>query len=264
MSQTITQVDAFADKPFAGNPAAVCLLPERRDSSWMQLVAREINLSETAFLTLRNHGHGYDLRWFTPLMEVDLCGHATLASAHVLWEQGQLDTDETAAFQTRSGELTAKRRGEWIEMNFPAMPASPVSSREEIEAALGFKPIYAGQTRFDYLVEVESEDEVRGFSPDVTKIARLQARGLIVTSRASRSGYDFVSRFFAPAAGIDEDPVTGSAHCSLGPYWKDRLGRDDLVGYQASARGGFVRTRCEGDRVLLSGQAITVMRGELC
>jgi PhzF family phenazine biosynthesis protein len=262
MGQIITQVDAFADRPFTGNPAAVCLLTEPRDASWMQLVAREMNLSETAFLTPRNRG--YDLRWFTPVTEVDLCGHATLASAHVLWEQGQLHQDETAVFQTRSGELTAQKRGEWIEMNFPATPAHPIPAREEVEAALGLKVIYVGRTRFDYLVEVENEDAVRSLRPDVTKIGRLETRGLSVTSRASRAGYDFVSRFFAPAEGIDEDPVTGSAHCALGPYWKDRLGRDDLVGYQASARGGFVRTRCEGDRVLLSGQAITVMRGELC
>lgn len=262
MGQAITQVDAFADKPFAGNPAAVCLLAEPREASWMQMVAREMNLSETAFLTRRNGG--YDLRWFTPLVEVDLCGHATLASAHVLWEQGHLDPRQTAVFRTRSGELTAKKSGCWIEMNFPATPATPISSKQSIEEALALKVKFAGRSRFDHLVEVESESDVRNLSPDFTKIGRLETRGLIVTSRASSAGCDYVSRFFAPAAGVDEDPVTGSAHCSLGPYWKDRLGRDDLVGYQASARGGFVRTRCEGDRVLLSGQAITVMRGELC
>jgi PhzF family phenazine biosynthesis protein len=263
MRQAITQVDAFANRPFAGNPAAVCLLPEAREADWMQLVAREMNLSETAFLVKRDRG-GYDLRWFTPLVEVDLCGHATLASAHVLWEQGNLAVSETAVFDTRSGELVARKKDAWIEMNFPSTPASPVVSREEFEAAIGWKVVYAGQTRFDYFVEVECEDAVRRVRPDFARMAQFDARGLIVTSRASRPGYDYVSRFFAPAAGIDEDPVTGSAHCALGPYWRDRLGRDDLVGYQASARGGFVRTRCEGDRVLLSGQAVTVMRGELC
>jgi PhzF family phenazine biosynthesis protein len=260
--QPITQVDAFADRPFAGNPAAVCVLPEARDAEWMQLVAREMNLSETAFLVKRERG--YDLRWFTPLVEVDLCGHAMLASAHVLWEQGDLAVSETAAFHTRSGELAARKKNDWIEMNFPATPASPIASREELETAIGLKVVYAGQTRFDYFVEVECEEAVRGMRPDFRRLAQFGVRGLIVTSRASRPGYDYVSRFFAPAAGIDEDPVTGSAHCALGPYWRDHLGRDDLVGYQASARGGFVRTRCEGDRVLLSGQAVTTMRCELC
>jgi PhzF family phenazine biosynthesis protein len=262
MAQAMVQVDAFTSEPFAGNPAAVCLLPQARDATWMQLVAREMNLSETAFLVKRERG--YDLRWFTPLVEVDLCGHATLASAHVLWEQGDLHANETAVFETRSGELLAKKSGDWIEMNFPATPASAVSSRAEFEAAIGTKALWAGRTRFDYLVEVESEEAVRALRPDLARIAQFEARGLIVTSRASRPDYDYVSRFFAPAAGVDEDPATGSSHCALGPYWRDRLGRDDLVGYQASARGGFVRTRRAGNRVLLSGQAVTVMRGELC
>jgi PhzF family phenazine biosynthesis protein len=262
MGLTITQVDAFADRPFAGNPAAVCILPQARDADWMQSVAREMNLSETAFLLKREQGYG--LRWFTPTVEVDLCGHATLASAHVLWEQGQLAPGEPASFHTRSGVLTARREGSWIEMDFPATPAEPDSIlREETEAALGTKVKYAGRTQFDYLVEAESEDAVRSLRPDITKIGRWQARGIIVTSRASSADCDYVSRFFAPAAGVDEDPVTGSTHCCLGPFWKERLGRDNLIGFQASARGGFVRTRCEGDRVLISGQAITVMRGEL-
>jgi PhzF family phenazine biosynthesis protein len=262
MSLRITQVDAFADKPFAGNPAAVCILQQPRDAAWMQLVAREMNLSETAFLVQRDQG--YDLRWFTPTVEVDLCGHATLASAHVLWEQGHVGPGETARFHTRSGVLTAKKKGSWIEMDFPATPAKPDGvSREEVESALGVRVKGAGLNRFDYLAEVESEDAVRSLRPDFGKIGRLLSRGLIVTSAASGSNYDFVSRFFAPAAGIDEDPVTGSAHCCLGPFWKERLGRDNLLGYQASARGGFVRTRCEGDRVLISGQAVTVLRGEL-
>ena len=262
MGLTITQVDAFADKPFAGNPAAVCLLAESRDAMWMQLVAREMNLSETAFLVKRDQG--FDLRWFTPTVEVDLCGHATLASAHVLWEQGHLRLDETARFHTKSGALTAKKKGTWIEMDFPATPAKPDGvSCKEIESALGMRVKSVGLTRFDYLAEVESEDAVRSLHPDFTKIGRLGGRGLIVTSAASGSNCDFVSRFFAPAAGIDEDPATGSSHCCLGPFWKERLGRDNLLGYQASARGGFVRTRCEGDRVFISGQAVTVLRGEL-
>jgi PhzF family phenazine biosynthesis protein len=262
MGLTITQVDAFADRPFAGNPAAVCILEQPRGGVWMQLVAREMNLSETAFLVKREQG--YDLRWFTPTVEVDLCGHATLASAHVLWEQGHLRPGEAACFHSRSGMLTARKKGTWIEMDFPATPAKLDSgSYEDVESALGTKARNVGRTRFDYLVEVESEDAVRSLSPDFTKIGRLQSRGLIVTSAASGTDCDFVSRFFAPAAGVDEDPVTGSAHCCLGPFWKERLGRDNLIGYQASARGGFVRTRCEGDRVLISGQAVTVMRGEM-
>ena len=262
MSQAITQVDAFADRPFAGNPAAVCILDAARDEAWMQMIAREMNLSETAFLV--KNGRGYGLRWFTPAVEVDLCGHATLASAHVLWEQGVLKPDEIAIFETRSGELTAKKKGSWIEMNFPASQITPESAlRETIEAALRAKSLFVGRSRFDFFVEIESEDAVRSLKPDPGKVGCLEARGLIVTSRASGSGYDFVSRFFAPGVGVDEDPVTGSAHCALGPYWKEKLGRDELVGFQASARGGIVRTRCAGDRVILSGQAVTVMRGEL-
>jgi PhzF family phenazine biosynthesis protein len=263
MSLAITQVDAFADRPFVGNPAAVCLLQQPRDEAWMQLVAREMNLSETAFLVKR--GHGYDLRWFTPTVEVDLCGHATLASAHVLWEQGQLKPGEPACFHTKSGVLTARKDGTWIEMDFPATPAKPVSiaEQETVESVLGVKAGSVGKSLYDYLSEVDSEEAVRLLRPDFTRLGRLQARGLIVTSAASSKDYDYVSRFFAPAAGVDEDPVTGSAHSCLGPFWKERLGRDGLIGYQASARGGFVRTRCEGDRVLISGQAVTVLRGEL-
>jgi len=266
MGLGITQVDAFTDKPFAGNPAAVCILEQPRDEAWMQLVAREMNLSETAFLVKREQG--YDLRWFTPMVEVDLCGHATLASAHVLWEQGHLKIGDAASFHTKAGVLTAAKKRDWIEMNFPATPAklSP-DLREEVEAALGTKARAVGRTCYDYFAELDSEEAVRSARPDFSGLGHLLARGLIVTSvatgAAAGSQYDFVSRFFAPAAGIDEDPVTGSAHCCLGPYWTDRLGRDNLTGYQASARGGLVRTRCEGDRVFLSGQAVTVLRGEL-
>jgi predicted PhzF superfamily epimerase YddE/YHI9 len=228
---------------------------------WMQNVACEMNLSETAFLVQREGG--FDLRWFTPTVEVDLCGHATLASAHVLWEEGHLAPDQPARFHTRSGILGAVKKGAWIEMDFPAIPSEPVARLETLEAALGANSKFTGRSQFDYLVEIESEEEVRALEPDFSALRQLKVRGIIVTSRASGSGYDFVSRFFAPGSGIDEDPVTGSAHCCLGPFWKERLGRDDLVGYQASARGGFVRTRCIADRVLISGQAVTVLRGEL-
>jgi PhzF family phenazine biosynthesis protein len=262
MSLTITQVDAFADRPFVGNPAAVCILEHPREERWMQMVAREMNLSETAFLVKREEG--YDLRWFTPSVEIELCGHATLASSHVLWEDGHIDPSDPASFCSKSGVLTARKKGDWIEMNFPATPATPEpGSHEDLEAALGVKVRLVGTSRFDRLVEVESEEAVRSLRPDFTRLGRLEIRGIIVTSAATSPDYDYVSRFFAPAAGVDEDPVTGSAHCCLGPFWKERLGRDNLLGYQASARGGFVRTRCEGDRVFLSGQAITVFRGEL-
>lgn len=261
MGIAITQVDSFTKRPFAGNPAAVCLLAFPHDEPWMQFVAREMNLSETAFLVQRDDG--FDLRWFTPTMEVDLCGHATLASAHVLWEEGHLKLNQSARFHTRSGLLTVEKKGDWIEMDFPATPAVPIARVETLESGLGVKAEYVSRSRFDYLVEVDGEDEVRKLDPDFSVLRGLKVRGVIVTSRASGSEYDFVSRFFAPGSGIDEDPVTGSTHCCLGPFWKDRLGRDDLIGYQASARGGFVRTHCVGDRVQISGQAVTVLRGEL-
>jgi PhzF family phenazine biosynthesis protein len=261
MGLRVFQIDSFTERPFAGNPAAVCLLEKEAEDSWMQLIAREMNLSETAFLVPR--GGEFGLRWFTPIVEVDLCGHATLASAHFLWEQGHLAADCPARFHTRSGLLTAEKKGTWIEMDFPATPATPDSSAEILEPALGVKAVYVGRTQFDYVVEVASEEAVRALKPDFTALLRLKGRGVIVTSRASGAGYDYVSRFFGPAVGIDEDPVTGSAHACLGPFWKERLGRDGLIGFQASARGGFVRTRCVGERVLISGQAVTVFRGEL-
>lgn len=261
MGVAITQVDAFTDRPFAGNPAAVCLLAHPREESWMQLVARETNLSETAFLLRRDEGFG--LRWFTPIVEVDLCGHATLASAHFLWEEGHLALDQPARFHTRSGLLTAEKKETWIEMDFPATPAEPHRPVEALEYGLGVKARFTGRTRFDYLAEIENEEIVRALKPDFGVLGRLKVRGVIVTSRSADPTFDFVSRFFAPAFGINEDPVTGSAHCCLGPFWKDRLGRDGLIGYQASARGGIVRTRCVGDRVQISGQAVTVLRGDL-
>jgi len=264
MSQTIVQVDAFTDRPFAGNPAAVCVLPAPRDERWMRDVAREMNLSETAFLVRRDDG-AYDLRWFTPAAEVDLCGHATLASAHVLWEDGHLTPHETARFHTRSGLLTATRTGDWIELDFPATPPKPTQPPADLARALGTEPLWVGSSRFDLLVLLRDERAVRELRPDIAALRELDARGVIVTAPAAgpEAGYDFVSRFFAPAVGVDEDPVTGSAHCALGPFWAERLGKDELVGYQASARGGIVRVRMQGDRVLLGGQAVTVMRGEL-
>jgi PhzF family phenazine biosynthesis protein len=261
MAQTIYQVDAFTDKPFAGNPAGVCILSEPRDEGWMQNVAREMNLSETAFLLKEQDG--FSLRWFTPAVEVDLCGHATLASAHILWEAGYLKPEEQARFNTRSDLLTAERQGDWIEMNFPATPEEPAEAPDDLIEALGVPAAYVGKNRFDYLVEVDSEEVVRNMQPDFTLLAKVSARGIMVTSIPSTQNYDFVSRFFAPQVGINEDPVTGSAHCCLGPYWSKRLEKNEFVAYQASPRGGVMRVRVDGDRVYLGGQAVTVLRGEL-
>ena len=261
MNLILFQVDAFTNRPFTGNPAAVCLLDDPGDPAWMQDVAREMNLPETAFL--QKQADGYGLRWFTPLVEIDFCGHATLASAHMLWEQGHLLTGEQARFHTKSGLLTAERRGEWIELNFPAKPAEAVEGMPGLQEALGVPPVSIGMSEFDCLVEVESEMVVRELQPDIAQLATIPVRGIIVTSQARTPGYDFVSRFFAPRVGIPEDPVTGSAHCVLAPFWSNRLEGEELIGYQASARGGTVRVRLDGPRVRLGGQAVTVVRCEL-
>jgi PhzF family phenazine biosynthesis protein len=257
----IHHVDAFTDKPFAGNPAGVCVLPRPKDEDWMQNVGREMNLSETAFLL--KQADGYSLRWFTPAVEVDLCGHATLASAHVLWETGLLAHQAPARFHTRSGLLTAERRADQIELDFPATPDEPAEAPAGLDEILGAKVLNFRKSRFDDLVELASEDVVSGLRPDFTRLKALPVRGIMVTSRASTAGFDFVSRFFGPAVGIDEDPVTGSAHCCLGPYWSKRLGKTDMVAYQASARGGVVGVTVFGDRVRLRGKAVTVMVAEL-
>jgi PhzF family phenazine biosynthesis protein len=261
MGIPLLQVDAFTDKPFAGNPAAVCFLAGPREDHWMQAVALEMNLSETSFLY--RQGDGFSLRWFTPAVEVDLCGHATLASAHALWEQGLLAPAEPARFQTRSGLLTARRRGEEIEMDFPATPAAACAAPAGLADALGVTPRWVGKNRFDYLIEVDTEATIRALKPDHAQLKTLPVRGVIVTAAASTAGLDFVSRFFAPGSGIAEDPVTGSAHCCLAPFWRERLGKDEMVGYQASPRGGVVRVRAAGPRVFLLGKAVTVLRGEL-
>lgn len=263
MTLTITQVDAFTDSPFTGNPAAVCVLPQPHDAKWMQDVAREMNLSETAFLVKKDAS--FELRWFTPVTEVDLCGHATLASAHVLWEQGQLEPDEIARFDTLSGRLEAKKDGDWIELDFPAEPPEEIDAPPALVESLGdISPVWIGANRMDYHVELATEEIVRRLVPNFTAMKTLGMRGVIVTSRAeSATNYDFVSRYFAPLFGVDEDPVTGSTHCCLGPYWVKKLGKSEVTGFQASARGGIVRVRPEGDRVKLFGQAITVMHGTL-
>ncbi len=261
MPVPLYQVDAFTSQPFAGNPAGVVLLPQAAQEAWMQAVAAEMNLSETAFVVAAADGFG--LRWFTPAVEVDLCGHATLATAHTLWEAGRLPTDREARFHTRSGVLTCRRAGDWIDMDFPADPARAVEPPEGLLPALGVREaLFVGQDSFDYLVELVTEEEVRALRPDMKGLAALGGRGIIVTA-AGAGDHHFASRFFAPAAGVPEDPVTGSAHCCLAPYWGAKLGRTEMVGYQASARGGVVKVRTAGPRVVLSGQAVTVLRGEL-
>ncbi len=260
MTLIIYQVDAFTDRPFTGNPAAVCLLSAPANVAWMQRLAAETNVSETAFL--HREGEGYRLRWMTPAVEVDLCGHATLASAHILWETSALRTGEKAVFYTRSGLLTARRRGDWIELDFPSRPPQPVANPTGLAEALGLTFIYVGRNSEDYLVEVASVDDVRKANPDQSLLKRLPVQGVIVTSRTEGGPYDFVSRYFAPAIGLAEDPATGSAHTCLGPYWAGKLNRSELMGYQASARGGVVGVRMEEGRVYLTGQAVTVWRSE--
>jgi len=258
----IVQVDSFTAEAFRGNPAGVCFVEGERDDSWMRGVAAEMNLAETAFLRRRADG-SYDLRWFTPVAEVDLCGHATLASAHVLWEDGDLPESETARFHTKSGLLKAARRGDWIELDFPATPPEKIAPPEGLLDALGVKARSVGRSRFDYLVELDSEEAVARLTPDLRRLAELPVRGTIVTAPSSSPRDDFVSRFFAPAVGVPEDPVTGSAHCCLAPFWSARLGKDTLLARQISSRGGVLRLRLAGDRVLLGGQAVTVIRGDL-
>jgi len=258
VSVELWQIDAFADRVFTGNPAAVCFLPEPRDDAWRQAVAAEMNLSETAYLEPGRDGFG--LRWFTPAVEVDLCGHATLASGHFLWESGRLSPDAPARFHTQSGILTARRDREWIVLDFPATPARRGDEPAGLAAALGVTPSFVGRSRFDYLVAVDDPSRVREARPDLFSLARYPVRGIILTAPGDRPGVDFISRFFAPAAGVPEDPVTGSAHCALGPWWAERLGRTSLVGYQASRRGGSVRVEVRGDRVELGGRAVTVLK----
>ncbi len=255
------QIDAFAERPFTGNPAAVCVLDREPDPRWMQAVAAEMNLSETAFV--RPVGEGYSLRWFTPTSEVDLCGHATLASAHALFSAGMHPLAEPIEFLTLSGRLVCRSEGDLIAMDFPATPPRPEAPGAELLHALGIEPLYAAKTRFDWFFVLEEARLVRALEPDFATLARAGVRGVIVTSRSDDPRYDFISRFFAPGVGVDEDPVTGSAHCALAPYWCGVLGATELAGYQASARGGVVRVGLAGDRVILRGKAATVFRGEL-
>jgi PhzF family phenazine biosynthesis protein len=257
----IFTVDAFTNEAFSGNPAAVCLLDHPRDECWLQAVAAEMNLSETAFV--HPEGDGYRLRWFTPVVEVNLCGHATLAAAHVLWETGRRSPTSAIRFHTRSGVLTTAQADRWIELDFPALPVQPCPEIPELSEALGTRPVFIGNNGMDLLCQVENEQTVRKVDPDVARLKSIRTRGVIVTAASREPGFDFVSRFFAPAVGVPEDPVCGSSHCASGPFWAERLGKTDLLAYQASQRGGIIRVRVRGQRVRLGGQAVTVMRGEL-
>jgi predicted PhzF superfamily epimerase YddE/YHI9 len=256
-------VDAFTDRPFGGNPAGVCVLDRWPPDSWLQLVGREMNLSETAFLVRRGEGE-FDLRWFTPAVEVALCGHATLASAHIAWSHALAPTGRPVAFHTQSGVLTAApgAAGE-IELDFPAKPAKGCDPPPGLLDALGAKAVSVGRNQFDYIVELATEADLRALSPDYRRLLAVECRGVIVTSRSDDPRFDFVSRFFAPKAGVNEDPVTGSAHCCLAEFWGEKLGKAEMVGYQASARGGVVRVARRGGRVILAGKAVTVSAGEL-
>ena len=269
MEQPIYIVDAFTNEAFKGNPAAVCPLDAPQPVEWMQRVAAEMNLSETAFVAPRSANDGFDLRWFTPAIEVPLCGHATLASAHTLWESGRLAADAEARFHTQSGWLSARKTTDGIEMDFPAMRLEEIATPAGVAESLRVAPVRTWLVRDqrnlekNYLVELENEAAVRALQPDFNLMRAQVSKGVIATAHAEMAGVDFVSRYFATWAGIDEDPVTGSAHCALTPFWVERFGRAELLGYQASARGGYVRVKLIGDRVVLGGQAVTVVRGSL-
>jgi len=256
----VAQIDVFTDEAYAGNPAGVCLLPDERDDLWMSRVAREMNCANTAFVQPREDGFG--LRWFTAGgVEVALCGHATLATAHLLYEQEHLAPDQAARFYTQSGLLTARRRGALIEMDFPLEIARDHEVPPALSQGLGVSPVWVGKNRLDFVVELEGERSLRALQPDLSALASLDARGIVVTAR-SDGEYDYVLRFFGPRVGVPEDMVTGTAHCALGPYWTDKLGKKEFTAYQASIRGGVVKVRLESERINIGGQAVTVLRGE--
>ena len=265
MNTEIYQVDAFTRESFKGNPAGVYISDQPRSEEWMRGMAREMNLSETAFLVPGDEKGEFSLRWFTPAVEVDLCGHATLGSAHILWEQGYLDKNTEARFNTRSGLLTARLTdGDWIALDFPAKQVTPVEIPDGLLEGLHITtPKFIGSNKMDYLVEVDDEEQVRGLTPDHSQLRRVKLRGVMVTARSSSPEFDFVSRFFAPGAGVDEDPVTGSAHTGLTPYWAKKLGKKEMTAYQASARGGVLKVVDNGDRVEIRGQALTVFKADL-
>jgi PhzF family phenazine biosynthesis protein len=265
---SIFTIDAFTDRPFAGNPAAVCLLDDTQawpDDGWMQSVAAEMNLSETAFLRRAENGRAFALRWFTPVVEVPLCGHATLASAHLLFEEGIVAPDDPAEFDTLSGRLTVRRTADGLTMDFPLQPVGMVADADVPDAlrdGLGVSPVAVTLNEGRYVVELADEATVRTLQPNLALLSTLN-RGCVITCRSETPGFDFISRNFLPHRGIPEDPVTGAAHCSLADYWRARLGKDTFTAYQASRRGGTVGVQIRGDRVMLTGQAVTVLRGTI-
>jgi PhzF family phenazine biosynthesis protein len=254
-------VDAFTQAPFRGNTAGVCIPDGPADAAWMQQVAAELKHSETAFLF--PEGETWNLRWFTPVKEVELCGHATLAAASVLFETGRVPKNIPVSFTTLSGVLTVRQDGEWISMDFPAQPAATSMTIPGLGQALGAEPLYTGRNKYDILVELPLADDVCNLEPDMTALSAMKARGIIVTAASDLPHFDFVSRFFAPSVGVPEDPVTGSAHCCLGPYWGEKLHKTEMTGFQCSARGGSVRVKLEGDRVILGGHAVHVLFGKI-
>ena len=264
MKLKLFTVDAFTAKPFSGNPAAVCLLDDIIEDSLMQKIAFEMNLAETAFVLKEKDKPGFSLRWMTPVSEVDLCGHATLAASNILWQEGICNKSETIHYHTKSGLLKADYYNGEIGLDFPAILQKQVDYPDELIAAIGgVKPKYVGMTKWNYLIELNSESDIRNLKPDFDIMLNLPGWGTIITAKADMEGYDFISRFFAPEKGIQEDPVTGSAHCALGPYWQMRLGKDIFKAYQASERGGTVGVKVAGERVLLTGEAVTVLNGEI-
>ena len=264
MGVPIYQVDAFAERPFSGNPACVCLMEERKEDGWLQAVAAEMNLSETAFVWPRNDlEEPFHLRWFTPVAEVELCGHATLATSHVLWQSGRLKETDEAVFHTLSGRLSSSKQGELITLDFPCRPPVETAPPAGLIDSLGIEPLFVGTDGTDYMIEVATENTVASLSPDFQQLGRISARGIIVTAASDSNERDFVSRFFGPAVGIDEDPVTGSAHTIMAPYWAKKLGITKMKAEQISARGGMIEIEMNGDRTLLGGKAQTIFAGEL-
>lgn len=261
MSAELHVVDAFTATAFRGNPAAVCIAEAEPGDGWMQQVAAEMHQPETAFLVKGEDG--WNLKWFSPEAEVELCGHATLAAASVLWSTGREPAGSAITFRTRSGPLVARQEGAGIALDFPAVPVAPCDPPEGLASALGAPVVFCGRTRFDLFAELPSAADVCGLDPDLPALAAMPARGIIVTAASDMPEYDFVSRFFAPSLGVPEDPVTGSAHCTLGPFWGERLDKTALAGFQCSARGGVVRVALRGDRVVLSGTAVPVLSGRL-